>query len=53
MWQTTVLLSFLGKFLTISIKILKNQRLSLTLGKATSPYGRLLCCLYDEGGFYQ
>lgn len=43
----------LGKFLTVSIKILKNQGLSLTLGKATSPYGRLLCCLYDEGGFYQ
>lgn len=46
MWQATVLLSFLGKFLTVSIKILKNQGLSLTLGKATSSYGRLLCCLY-------
>ncbi|ESU88933.1 TPA: hypothetical protein ACKRUJ_000247 [Streptococcus pyogenes] len=53
MWQATVLLSFLGKFLTVSIKILKNQGLSLTLGKATSPYDRLLCCLYDEDGFYQ
>ncbi|HEP5348736.1 TPA: hypothetical protein VCZ59_000457 [Streptococcus pyogenes] len=53
MWQATVLHSFLGKFLTVSIKILKNQGLSLTLGKATSPYGRLLCCLYDEDGFYQ
>ncbi|EPH6617249.1 regulatory iron-sulfur-containing complex subunit RicT [Streptococcus pyogenes] len=45
--------SFLGEFPAVSIKMLKNQGLSLNSGKATSPYGRLLCCLYDEGGFYQ
>lgn len=45
--------SFLGEFPTVSIKMLKNQGLSLNNGKTTGNCGRLLCCLQYEDDFYQ
>ncbi|AJG26384.1 signal peptidase II [Streptococcus iniae] len=45
--------SFLGEFPTVSIKMLKNQGLSLNNGKTTGNCGRLLCCLQYEDAFYQ
>lgn len=45
--------SFLGEFPAVSIKMLKNQGLSLNSGKSTGYCGRLLCCLQYEESFYQ
>lgn len=45
--------SFLGEFPAVSIKMLKNQGLSLNSGKGTGYCGRLLCCLHYEDHFYQ
>ncbi|CAM4126145.1 signal peptidase II [Streptococcus penaeicida] len=44
--------SFLGEFPTVSIKMLKNQSLSLNSGKNIGYCGRLLCCLQYEDEFY-
>ncbi|MBA2795453.1 regulatory iron-sulfur-containing complex subunit RicT [Streptococcus porcinus] len=44
--------SFLGEFPTVSIKMLKNQSLSLNSGKNLGYCGRLLCCLQYEDDFY-
>lgn len=45
--------SFLGDFPPVSIKMMKNQSLSLNTGKATGLCGRLMCCLSYEDDFYQ
>ncbi|KHD45743.1 regulatory iron-sulfur-containing complex subunit RicT [Streptococcus hongkongensis] len=45
--------SFLGEFPAVSIKMLKNQGLSLNSGKSTGYCGRLLCCLQYEDDFYK
>ncbi|MGT2935134.1 regulatory iron-sulfur-containing complex subunit RicT [Streptococcus castoreus] len=45
--------SFLGEFPPVSIKMLKNQGLSLNFGKSIGYCGRLLCCLHYEDSFYQ
>ncbi|AND78849.1 PSP1 domain-containing protein [Streptococcus pantholopis] len=45
--------SFLGEFPPVSIKMAKNQGLSLSSGKMTGICGRLLCCLSFEENFYQ
>ncbi|MFC3931341.1 PSP1 domain-containing protein [Streptococcus dentapri] len=45
--------TFLGDFPPVSIKMLKNQNLSLSSGKTTGLCGRLLCCLSFEDDFYQ
>lgn len=45
--------SFLGEFPPVSIKMLKNQSLSLNSGKSTGVCGRLMCCLSFEDDFYR
>ncbi len=45
--------SFLGEFPPVSIKMLKNQGMSLNTGKTTGICGRLLCCLSYEDDFYK
>ncbi len=45
--------SFLGDFPTVSIKMVKNQQLSLNNNKNTGLCGRLLCCLSYEEEFYR
>lgn len=44
--------SFLGEFPPVSIKMVKNQGLSLNSGKTTGVCGRLMCCLSFEDDFY-
>lgn len=44
--------SFLGDFPPVSIKMAKNQNLSLNSGKTTGVCGRLMCCLSFEDDFY-
>ncbi|MGT2933231.1 regulatory iron-sulfur-containing complex subunit RicT [Streptococcus catagoni] len=44
--------TFLGEFPTLSIKMLKNQSLSLNSIKNLGNCGRLLCCLQYEDAFY-
>lgn len=45
--------SFLGEFPPVSIKMIKNQGMSLSTGKTTGICGRLLCCLSFEDEFYE
>lgn len=45
--------TFLGDFPPVSIKMVKNQSLSLSSGKNTGLCGRLLCCLSYEDDFYR
>lgn len=45
--------TFLGEFPPVSIKMVKNQGLSLNSGKTSGLCGRLLCCLSFEDHFYQ
>lgn len=45
--------SFLGEFPAVSIKMMKNQGLSLNSGKSQGYCGRLLCCLQYEDDFYR
>ena len=45
--------SFLGEFPPVSIKMVKNQGLSLNSGKSNGLCGRLMCCLSYEDTFYQ
>ncbi|MCK1197422.1 signal peptidase II [Streptococcus uberis] len=44
--------TFLGEFPAVSIKMLKNQDLSLNSGKSLGYCGRFLCCLQYEDAFY-
>ena len=45
--------SFLGEFPPVSIKMAKNQNLSLNAGKTNGVCGRLMCCLSFEDAFYR
>ncbi len=45
--------SFLGEFPPVSIKMVKNQRMSLSTGKTAGICGRLMCCLSFEDDFYK
>ncbi len=45
--------SFLGEFPPVSIKMAKNQGLSLNSGKTSGICGRLMCCLSFEDNFYK
>ena len=45
--------SFLGDFPPVSIKMAKNQSLSLNSGKMNGVCGRLMCCLSYEDDFYR
>lgn len=45
--------TFLGEFPPVSIKMAKNQGLSLNSGKTSGLCGRLLCCLSFEDDFYR
>lgn len=45
--------SFLGEFPPVSIKMAKNQSLSLNSGKMNGLCGRLMCCLSYEDDFYR
>lgn len=45
--------SFLGEFPPVSIKMVKNQRMSLNTGKTAGICGRLMCCLSFEDDFYK
>jgi cell fate regulator YaaT (PSP1 superfamily) len=44
--------TFLGNFDTVSIKMAKNQNLSLNPQKISGACGKLLCCLKYEADFY-
>ncbi len=44
--------TFLGNFDTVSIKMAKNQNLSLNPQKISGACGKLLCCLRYEADFY-
>lgn len=44
--------TFLGNFDTVSIKMAKNQNLSLNPQKISGACGKLLCCLRYEANFY-
>ncbi len=44
--------TFLGNFDTVSIKMAKNQNLSLNPQKISGACGKLLCCLRYESEFY-
>lgn len=45
--------SFLGEFPPVSIKMVKNQGMSLSTGKTAGICGRLMCCLSFEDDFYK
>ena len=45
--------SFLSEFAPVSIKMAKEQNLSLNSMKISGPCGRLLCCLSYEYDFYK
>ena len=45
--------TFLGDFEPVSIKMAKNQSLSLNSGKMNGVCGRLMCCLSYEDDFYR
>ena len=45
--------TFLGEFPPVSIKMVKNQGLSITSGKGNGLCGRLKCCLNYEEAFYE
>ena len=45
--------TFLGDFDPVSIKMAKEQNLSLNPGKISGICGRLMCCLRYENDFYQ
>ncbi|WP_416455020.1 regulatory iron-sulfur-containing complex subunit RicT [Streptococcus thermophilus] len=45
--------SFLGEVPPVSIKMAKNQSLSLNSGKMNGVCGRLMCCLSYEDDFYR
>ena len=45
--------SFLNKFDTVSIKMAKEQNLSLNSAKITGKCGRLMCCLKFEQNVYE
>ena len=44
--------SFLGEFATVTIKMAKNQQLSLNPSKISGICGKLLCCLKYENDTY-
>ncbi|MFR8245103.1 MAG: regulatory iron-sulfur-containing complex subunit RicT [Streptococcus sp.] len=50
---TCMFSSFLGEFPPVSIKMAKNQSLSLNSGKMNGVCGRLMCCLSYEDDFYR
>ena len=45
--------TFLKKFDSITMRMVKNQKLPLDLNKITGLCGRLLCCLKYEEEFYK
>jgi cell fate regulator YaaT (PSP1 superfamily) len=45
--------SFLGNFAPVSIKMAKEQNLSLNPSKISGMCGRLMCCLNYEFGYYE
>ena len=45
--------SFLGEFPPVSIKMVKNQGMSLSTGKTSGICGRLMCCFSFEDDFYK
>ena len=45
--------NFLGEFPPVSIKMVKNQGMSLKSGKTAGVCGRLMCCLSFEDDFYR
>lgn len=45
--------AFLGEFVPVSIRMAKDQQLSLNPGKISGLCGRLMCCLKYENDFYE
>lgn len=45
--------SFLKKFESITMRMVKNQKLPMDINKITGQCGRLLCCLSYEDDFYK
>ncbi len=53
MWQSLCCSSFLGDFAPVSIKMAKEQSLSLNPAKISGICGRLMCCLKYEQEAYE
>ena len=53
MWKAALLLFILSDFETVSIKMAKDQNLSLNPSKISGNCGRLMCCLKYEDEVYQ
>lgn len=53
MWASIVLFFFLGDFVPVSIKMAKDQSLSLNPTKISGLCGRLMCCLQYESEEYE
>ena len=51
MWSFTMLCHILGDFEPVSIKMAKDQNLSLNPTKISGACGRLMCCLKYENDF--
>ena len=53
MWPFTMLFYVLGDFEPVSIKMAKDQNLSLNPTKISGACGRLMCCLKYENDLYE
>ena len=53
MWPNALLFTFLGDFEPVSIKMAKDQNLSLNPSKISGLCGRLMCCLKYENDDYE
>lgn len=53
MWSYALLFYFLGDFEPVSIKMAKDQNLSLNPAKISGLCGRLMCCLKYENDEYE
>lgn len=53
MWASIMLFFFLGDFVPVSIKMAKDQSLSLNPTKISGLCGRLMCCLQYESEEYE
>ena len=53
MWSFTMLCHIFRDFEPVSIKMAKDQNLSLNPTKISGACGRLMCCLKYENDFYE
>ena len=53
LWTAVVLSAHLSEFIPVSIKMAKEQNLSLNPTKISGVCGRLMCCLKNEEETYE